>query len=320
MGYDPRIYDAEKRKWELIRRYKNVTLEDTLPGDTIDTSRGTAYRITDRIPMDIEMPSSTHARQTVLKDLNLISGIGKKTVERLHSKGIGDLYGLREAGYSEAGLVIGEVEKDDFVSLISRVERWHGGNHPCCCSLLGMLDREDLLFFDIETMGLKYQPVFLIGIGKFVEDGFVVTQYLARDLNEEEGILQAFMDDLNRCGCLVSFNGRSFDSRFIADRLSLFGMDGDLNRPHIDLLHMSRRLWKGNIPNHKLGTVERHILGIERENDLASAMVPNYYDLYLRKGNPGPLVPILEHNHQDILSMAYLLDLIWKKRCSEQGI
>ncbi len=313
MRYDPRIYSSEKRKWRLLKKYKGCTVEEVIKGQSIDTTLGNAYRIINNTQISLQLPHESQTREAVLEDLRLIRGIGKKTAEKLRADGLCDLNGLCEAGYTDARPLVRAIESSDFRSLLCRVERQHSNNHPLCYSLLGFLKPEDILFFDIETMGLKYKPVFLIGVGRYENGYFNITQYLARNLSEERGILKAFIDELERCRCLVSFNGRSFDSRFIRDRLSVLGMEGDLNLPHLDLLHMSRRVWKGCLPNHRLGTVEKHILGIQRENDLASAMVPNYYELYLKKGNPGPLIPIIEHNHQDILSMASLLDLICKE-------
>lgn len=296
-----------------MKRYKGCTVEEVIKGQCIDTALGDAYRIINRTEIPLVLPEGSQAREAVLRDLRLIRGIGKKTAEKLRTDGVSDLNGLCEVGYTDAAPLVRAVESCDFRSLLCSVEKQYGNSHPLCYSLLGFLKPEDILFFDIETMGLKYKPVFLIGVGRYEDGNFNITQYLARNLSEEGGILKAFVDELEHCRCLVSFNGRSFDSRFIQDRLSVLDMDGDLNLPHLDLLHMSRRVWRGCLPNHRLGTVEKHILGIQRENDLASAMVPNYYELYLKKGNPGPLIPIVEHNHQDILSMAFLLNIICKE-------
>lgn len=274
------------------------------------TPLGDAYGIFERVEHPPSLPEEEHACHAILRDLRLIPGIGTKSAEKLREEGFSCLSGLCHSGYPEAAAVVREVEARDFTSLLDRVERRHGGSHPLCYHLLGFLKQEEILFFDIETMGLKYKPVFLIGVGRYEDGFFSITQYLARNLQEEVGILGAFLDELDGCRCLVSFNGRSFDSRFIRERMNLYNMEGNLRKPHLDLLHMSRKVWKGCLPDHTLGTIEKHVLGLQRENDLASAMVPNYYELYLKKGNPGTLIPIIEHNRQDILSMALILDRI----------
>ena len=52
--------------------------------------------------------------------------------------------------------------------------------------------------------------------------------------------------------------------------------------------------------------MERCFLGIQREDDVPSALVPEFYESYMRTGNPGPLVPIVEHNRCDLLTLASL--------------
>jgi hypothetical protein len=39
-------------------------------------------------------------------------------------------------------------------------------------------------------------------------------------------------------------------------------------------------------------------------------MVPEFYETYLTSGNPGPLVPIVTHNRQDLVSLARLFALL----------
>ncbi len=313
MRYDPKIYSSEKLKWKLIKKYKGCTVEKTLPGKQIDTTCGPAYCITSKTEHSIELPDEKEAITTVTNDLRILPGVGPKTVSKLNKQGIKNIYDLRENDYKSGHIdcILNEIESCDMEALMTRIERWHGNNHPSCYRLMGFLEPRDLLFFDIETMGLRFQPAFLIGVGRFENGGFTVRQYLARNLSEEKAVVQAFLDELNCCTSLVSFNGQSFDSRFIKDRMGILGLKGDLNIPHLDLLHMSRRIF--DLPNHRLSTIEEHVLGVTRENDLASAMVPNYYSLYLKKGNPGPLVPIIEHNRQDVVSMAILLRLIGSK-------
>jgi uncharacterized protein YprB with RNaseH-like and TPR domain len=76
--------------------------------------------------------------------------------------------------------------------------------------------------------------------------------------------------------------------------------------PHFDLLHFSRRRWKDTLPSFRLSALEREIFGLHRENDIPGQMVPEFYEMYLRTGNCGPLVPIVEHNKQDVESLAQL--------------
>ncbi|MDP3563488.1 MAG: ribonuclease H-like domain-containing protein, partial [Methanoregula sp.] len=104
----------------------------------------------------------------------------------------------------------------------------------------------------------------------------------------------------------VTFNGKAFDLPYVNDRLGYYGMDIPARIPHFDVLHFSRRHWKDRFPSMRLTALEREILHIHREDDIPGQMVPEFYETYLRTGNCGPLVPIVEHNRQDIISLALL--------------
>jgi uncharacterized protein YprB with RNaseH-like and TPR domain len=58
------------------------------------------------------------------------------------------------------------------------------------------------------------------------------------------------------------------------------------------------------LPNCKLTTIEKHLFGIEREDDIPSGLVPEFYKIYTKTNNIGPLIPIIEHNRQDIITLA----------------
>jgi uncharacterized protein YprB with RNaseH-like and TPR domain len=52
--------------------------------------------------------------------------------------------------------------------------------------------------------------------------------------------------------------------------------------------------------------LEQEVCGIHREEDIPGQMVPEFYETYLHTNNCGPLVPIIEHNKQDVVSLAML--------------
>jgi hypothetical protein len=83
-------------------------------------------------------------------------------------------------------------------------------------------------------------------------------------------------------------------------------MPGDLERSHFDVLHFSRRAWRGQFPDCRLTTLERNLFGIERADDVPSSLVPEFYETYMRTGNAGPLIPIVEHNRMDLVTLANL--------------
>jgi len=80
---------------------------------------------------------------------------------------------------------------------------------------------------------------------------------------------------------------------------------------HLDLLHPARSLWRLRLGSVRLIELERHVLeagrlGWHREDDIASAMIPQYYFDYLRGGSCDPLVGVVRHNQMDLRGLAAL--------------
>lgn len=161
------------------------------------------------------------------------------------------------------------------------------------------------LILDIETLGFRSVPIILIGLARIQDNNILIDQYLPRNTKEEPAILMALINLLRESDTIITFNGGRFDIPFIEDRLSYHKIEETLyNKIHYDALPMSRSAWKSKLPNCKLGTLEKHILGIEREDDVPSRSVPDFYRTYARQNNVGPLVPIVEHNKQDLITLA----------------
>jgi uncharacterized protein YprB with RNaseH-like and TPR domain len=133
----------------------------------------------------------------------------------------------------------------------------------------------------------------------------LIDQYLSRNPKEEPAILTAFVNRLREKDTIITFNGTRFDMPFVEDRLSYHKIEETIyNKTHHDALPLSRYAWKTKLPNCKLATLEKHILGIEREDDIPSRSVPDFYRTYIRHKNVGPLVPIINHNKQDLITLA----------------
>ena len=169
-----------------------------------------------------------------------------------------------------------------------------------------------LAFLDTETTGLAGGAgtlIFLVGVGRFVDDSFVLCQYFLRDPVEEEGMLEALRNDLEAAAGFVTFNGRSFDlplleNRYVIGLRRRWALTG---WPHLDLLPPARRLWRRQLPNCALSTIEQHVLGIARsEADVPGAEIPGMYLDYLRTGDASPLARVVYHNEIDILSLVGL--------------
>ncbi|HAE86289.1 MAG TPA: hypothetical protein DCG78_07310, partial [Anaerolineaceae bacterium] len=80
--------------------------------------------------------------------------------------------------------------------------------------------------------------------------------------------------------------------------------------PHLDLLHLTRRIWRARLEQCNLSNIEQQILQLQRDGDeVPGYLVPEYYAQYLRDGNAEPLRGIFYHNEQDVLSLAALFAL-----------
>jgi len=176
------------------------------------------------------------------------------------------------------------------------------------------LDR--CLFFDLETTGLAGGAgtfAFLIGFAFFREERLHVLQYFLPDYGREYYLFRELADFFSGFDYLISFNGKSYDfpllkSRFILNRMP-FGLENCL---HIDLLHPVRRLWKDSFPSCDLGTIERELLGRERQGDIPGALIPHAYFKFLQTGVIHDMKRVIEHNALDLISLAELLLLFDK--------
>jgi uncharacterized protein YprB with RNaseH-like and TPR domain len=171
---------------------------------------------------------------------------------------------------------------------------------------------EKFAFLDTETSGMAGGTgtyAFLVGVGRFENNGFKLQQFFMRDPSEEPAMLEALIEFLAPCEGLVSFNGKAFDAPLLVTRYSLHRIPVPFKGyAHLDLLPLARRLWRDRLPSRALKYLEEHVLGFTR----ASEEVPGYeipwlYFDYLRTGDARPLGGVFYHNAMDVVAMAALL-------------
>ena len=129
-------------------------------------------------------------------------------------------------------------------------------------------DTGQWLFLDTETTGLAGGTgtyAFLVGLGWWEEDGFVVEQFFMRNHGEEPSLLLDILDRLNQRRVLVTFNGKSFDWPLLQTRFQMTRI-GAVPEPlaHLDLLHPARQIWRLRLQSVALTQLERHILHFDR--------------------------------------------------------
>jgi len=303
-------YDqARQHLEELMMKYQDVPFDEIFSGSEIFNQGGACFLQKSLQSIKIPPVDSDRLRSEILGDLTLVHGIGPRTQARLRSKGYWTIPDLMHHPKfrSCSHEVLKCLNKGNSSEIMDLIGCRHAKSHPIILGTAGFHDPEDYVFLDIETLGLFCRPVILFGVGIIEKGSLAVHQYLLRDIDEEQSALAATLDHLSGDQpALVTFNGKSFDIPYVSDRLAYYGMASLVKIPHFDVLHFSRRRWKNHLPSLRLTALEMEILGIHRNDDLPGQMVPEFYETYLRTGNCGPLIPIVKHNKQDIISLALL--------------
>lgn len=175
--------------------------------------------------------------------------------------------------------------------------------------------KEDILFLDLETTGLRSNGIFafMIGLGYYVNEQFIVEQIFLPDPEAEVNSFDRLLELVNEKSLLITFNGKTFDIPVLESRLLYHQIWLNLRAmEHLDLLHLARRLWKNKLPSCALETIEFYILGQirDKELDIEGGEIPQTYFSFLLNGNPELMQRVFLHNHTDILHTAALFTLI----------
>ena len=122
--------------------------------------------------------------------------------------------------------------------------------------------------------------------------------------------MEAFMAFVEAFPVLVSYNGRAFDARALADRCVMAGLPESVNRlddmPHVDMLFPVRRIFGATLANCRLVTLEREVLQRWRGPDIPSQEIPAVYYEYARSGRTNLVRQVIEHNAHDLVTLVML--------------
>jgi uncharacterized protein len=174
------------------------------------------------------------------------------------------------------------------------------------------LPLESFAFLDTETSGLSGGTgtyAFLVGVGKFINDEFVLQQFFMRDPSEESALLEGLGEFLASAKVLVTFNGKAFDAPLLVTRYTLHNIPVPFKDfAHLDLLPLARRLWRDRLESRALKYLEENILLAPRTvEEVPGYEIPYLYFDYLRDGDARPLKGVFYHNAMDVVAMAALL-------------
>ncbi len=173
------------------------------------------------------------------------------------------------------------------------------------------VDPRSVLFLDIETAGLSANTyAFLCGLMYFepATGEFCVEQAFARDYAEETGLLLHVRDMLSRFDTVVTYNGASFDMPFLRTRMAVHRIPDIVPMGSVDLLHATRRVFRPSLPNVRLVTVEEHLRGVGRVDDIPSRFIPRAYHEYVRTQDARIMRNVVYHNRMDLFTMAVILN------------
>ena len=212
-----------------------------------------------------------------------------------------------------------------FVAEQSYAPDYCHGVSPITCSLprsliaewandprLAEMPLSSFAFLDTETSGLMGGTgtyAFMVGIGRFVGDQFILRQFFMRDPAEEAAMLEAIEQFLAPAQALVTFNGKAFDAPLLATRYRLHRIPVPYkDYAHLDLLPLARRLWRDRLESRALKYLEQHVLGMRRASEEVQGYeIPWLYFDYLKSGDARPLAGVFYHNAMDVVAMAALL-------------
>ena len=172
------------------------------------------------------------------------------------------------------------------------------------------IDLRGALYLDTETTGLAGGTgtvAFLVGLARFEDESLCLEQLVVPQLGTETPMLARLAQRIAAASCIVTYNGKSFDWPLLRTRFVLARLPIPALPPHVDLLHVCRRLWKKRLTSVRLVDMEREVLRFEREDDVPGSEIPTRYFEFLRGGSPERLAPVLEHNQNDIIALPALL-------------
>lgn len=313
-NWDSEYEKALKLEKELIRKFKGKNLDAAIPGKVISNEHGDCYAISATCVSEFKKASYDESRRLIISDLKLIPGIGPARELALKRMGYTTIEELENH-------LLWKKSAQDFMRLmeerdVAGAQDWLWQrlpkSHPLVHYLAGLCNDQDFAIIDIETLGLSERPIVLLGIARPRKESVCLSQFLLRDIQDEPSAIWALVSQLEPSASLITYNGQSFDIPYIKQRLAYYGMNASLSNPHFDVLHFTRRALHNKLADCRLETVEKYF-GIKRGINIPGALVPHFYDTYLRTLNVGPLVAIVEHNKQDLITLGNLFSRLYKE-------
>lgn len=307
------LKEPEVLKKKLIKDYRDSKIKDVLKCSVTENRFGEVYHKEEKIDDGLNYPNCD--KEEFLKDLKLVPGVGPSREKKLKENNYESIRDLKkhEKWKDKTKEILHNFKQNKLRKNFNKIIKEKSCSDPETLKFSGLYKEKDFAILDIETMGLTDKPVVLIGLGLPKDQTIDFHQFILKDFDQELAVLELFYDKIKEKKAVITFNGKRFDIPYLEKRFNYHGQNKLLKQVHFDLYYFSRRNWNNKLNNHKLNTIERKIIGIEREIDIPSSMVPEFYKAYREEKNPGPLIPILYHNRQDILTLTKLIEELQKE-------
>ena len=298
------------------KKFKGVTIDNHYKGKVLENEYGACYHISDTRNIDIIEPNYDRLKKKLVSDLKVLAGIAEITESNLKREGISLISQLtKHHRYGNDAInFINYVESRNAVKIYEQLSSRFTSSNPLLLANSAFFNLSDIAFLDIETLGLSEVPLFLIGIATFKDNQLITEQIFVRELKEEKAALHFLSELLQGKQAIGTFNGKSFDVPFIRKRMERHDLKHEIKLPHFDLKYFSQKAFSNLVYDFKLSTLERELFKVERVDDVPGFEIPRYYSAYIKTKNIGSVVPIIDHNKQDLISTAKLfmkLHEIW---------
>ena len=303
----------------LVEQYKGKKVEDLFPNNKIiNNNLGEFMDIIwneEEISQNLDLSIT---KEKLMCNLKTVYYIGEYIEQQLIRRGIKTLKDLlNNIRYRHSAReILNLIKTKDYKRLCFN-------RYIYDVDVLFCFDLNDLLFLDIETLGLYDSPMIVVGLGFFKGNKFEIHQLFARGLEEEIAICEHLRNEvLPYFKAFVTYNGKSFDIPYIANRFLYFFDENPMisneeipyeksntKFHHIDLYWNCRRKYKGEFSSFTLTNMEEQLLNWKRENELPSNLVGVCYNKYQKdpKRYVGLIKEVIEHNYYDLYSMPLIL-------------
>ena len=307
--------DVVRLRENLVARYRGRSISEALRAEPV-AGRRDLFESRSVVDATVALPAADEALRRLHGSLWLLPGVRATLAARLARAGAGTLADLathpRFGG--DARRVSKLIDRRDAARLMGHVASRASRAHPLALALSAFFEAGDLLFLDIETMGLfGGSPIIMAGLARAVPGaGVEVRQVVASTPAAEVALVREVASAIGRHPALVTFNGRAFDLPYVAARAAFYGTPVVADPVHFDLLGPSRRAWAGKTTDCRLDTLAREVLGMDRGEDVPGSLVPLFYKDFMEDpvGRVGLLAAIADHNRADMEQMVRLFGVL----------